>query len=234
MPRQITRCLLVEDLDSDALLVVTHLEKAFGDRIAIVRAGCLEQACAALLETIQPFDVILLDLTLPDSSGVETLAAVQPYAAETPVVVLSGETGAQHVVRLQGAAEFVAKGDFQGVVSVLIATVQRSRQGRLDAAAVSERLSAMAAGIAEIRSGEASRTEKLDAVAEVVHGVRADLAVVGETIDGRDGVEQRLQGLELWRQEVGTVCQWVLRCCVGAAAAGACARLFGGGAADVP
>ncbi|ADD05613.1 receiver box response regulator [Natrialba magadii ATCC 43099] len=61
--------------------------------------------------TTPPFDLILLDLNLPDSSGLDTLTSVLGYTDEIPVVVLTAmddtELGQQAVER--GAQDFLMK-----------------------------------------------------------------------------------------------------------------------------
>ncbi len=59
-------------------------------------------------------DVVLLDLDLPDSFGLETFLSVHNHAPEVPVVVLTGlddETVAVNAVR-KGAQDYLVKGDF--------------------------------------------------------------------------------------------------------------------------
>ncbi len=61
-------------------------------------------------------DVVVLDLDLPDSFGLETFLALHRRAPEIPVLVLTGlddETVAVGAVR-QGAQDYLVKGDFGG------------------------------------------------------------------------------------------------------------------------
>ena len=63
----------------------------------VSEAGTLAQAKAATTASMP--DVILLDLTLPDGSGLDLLAALAPRTAERPVIVaLTGHDEA-HVVQ---------------------------------------------------------------------------------------------------------------------------------------
>jgi PAS domain S-box-containing protein len=91
MHEQRFRILLVEDNPGDAFLVKTLLEET-GEPFDIEHCSDLSSA-QKLLNAEQPnssFDVVLLDLTLPDSSGVETIRRVRECAARVPVVVLTG------------------------------------------------------------------------------------------------------------------------------------------------
>lgn len=62
-----------------------------------------------------PVDLTLLDLTLPDSSGLGTLKSVLSVSAETPIVVLSGNEDADVAARAvrHGAVDFLVKGTFE-------------------------------------------------------------------------------------------------------------------------
>ena len=68
--------------------------------------------CEALIAIgKQQFDVILLDLGMPDLNGNEVLRFVADRAAETPVIVVSGDSTIDAAIRALrgGAADFVRK-----------------------------------------------------------------------------------------------------------------------------
>lgn len=85
------RVLLVEDDDAFADLLALALRSG-GDPVEIQAVGHL----AGSLEYIRGGapDAVLLDLNLPDSSGLATLRAVLAAAPQVPVVVLTGVAGA--------------------------------------------------------------------------------------------------------------------------------------------
>jgi len=63
-------------------------------------------------------DIILLDLFLPDSRGIETVEAMTSKAANIPIVVLTGlsdEDAAVQAIRL-GAQDFIRKGQIDAEV----------------------------------------------------------------------------------------------------------------------
>ena len=67
-------------------------------------------------------DIIVLDLGLPDSSGLDGLLRLRRRAPATPVIVLSGLNGPEHRIQALrcGAAAFVAKdGDAFAILSAL-------------------------------------------------------------------------------------------------------------------
>lgn len=87
MPEQPLQILLVEDNPGDAELVRQMLLEAELPFV-LCRAASLVQGLDLVIEK-QP-DVILLDLSLPDSSGLETFKAVHAHASGVPIVVLTG------------------------------------------------------------------------------------------------------------------------------------------------
>lgn len=91
MPEQRFRILLVEDNPGDAFLVRTLLEET-GEPFDIEHRSDLSSAMAVLNGTDADaiFDVVLLDLTLPDSSGVTTISRIRSCTNTAPVVVLTG------------------------------------------------------------------------------------------------------------------------------------------------
>ena len=91
MAEQRFRILLVEDNPGDAFLVRTLLEET-GEPFDIEHRSDLASAMAVLNGDgpDAQFDVVLLDLTLPDSSGVTTISKVRSCANTAPVVVLTG------------------------------------------------------------------------------------------------------------------------------------------------
>jgi len=108
------RVILVEDNAADVRLVRALLDEVGSDDLELVEAGLVSQA-EHLLQT-EPFDAILLDLTLPDSCGLESLSRVQRIAPHVPVVVLSGLTDealALEAVR-NGAQDYLLKGGCDG------------------------------------------------------------------------------------------------------------------------
>ena len=82
------------------------------------------------LARIYEYDAVLLDLTLPDMSGLETLRSLRASRIDTPVLVLSGTTeGKTKVAALTaGADDYVTKPcHHDELVARLHALVRRSR-----------------------------------------------------------------------------------------------------------
>jgi signal transduction histidine kinase len=101
--------LLVEDSPSDARLLEAYLEEGMLGVGSIERESTLEGALARLSRG--RVDAILLDLGLPDSSGLDTIRQVVTTNPEVPVIIVSGlsdESLAEQAVAL-GAQDYVLK-----------------------------------------------------------------------------------------------------------------------------
>src|SRR5436190_21952322 len=101
------KILLVEDNPADARLFELYFAERAGMAGQIQCVQTLAAALEALSAATTPFDVVLLDLTLPDSESLDTLRSVRERFPALPIVVLSGlsdETIAVKAVR-QGAQD---------------------------------------------------------------------------------------------------------------------------------
>ncbi|MBU1086756.1 MAG: response regulator [Candidatus Omnitrophica bacterium] len=119
--------LLVEDNPEVASLMCAMLKKAKSVRFDVTTADTLESGLN-LLRT-QDFDGILLDLTLPDSNGLETVRSVHAQAANIPIIVLTGvddEHIATNAVR-EGAQDYIVKGsaDINGLIRSVLYAIER-------------------------------------------------------------------------------------------------------------
>ena len=105
---RIPRVLLLEDSHGDAVLAQRALEAAAA-RFELTIARSLREGIDRLA---QGFDAILLDLTLPDCVGPETVARMRAAAGELPIVVLSGADEGEVADRCfrAGASAYQEKG----------------------------------------------------------------------------------------------------------------------------
>jgi PAS domain S-box-containing protein len=106
--------LLVEDSLSDAALLQESLSTAGPSQFEFTHVESLTEGVARLAE--RRFDVLLLDLSLPDSVGRETIVRARAAAPELPIVVLTGAAGEAiglEAVR-QGIQDYLRKGQIDG------------------------------------------------------------------------------------------------------------------------
>jgi DNA-binding NtrC family response regulator len=110
------RILLVEDNRGDALLAETMLDDRYPGQYATTVAVTLGAARSVLDQQI--FDAVLLDLSLPDSHGPETIGQLASSAPDLPIIVITGaadERIAMEAVRL-GAQDYLVKGQADGAM----------------------------------------------------------------------------------------------------------------------
>ncbi len=106
--------LLVEDDPADADFLAASLRRQRASDIQIVNVATLAEAVSQL--QLDKFDVVLLDLHLPDGSGLQCLDAIQAVDNEIPVVVLSGQDDEEFAVSVlnKGAQDYLVKWEGQG------------------------------------------------------------------------------------------------------------------------
>lgn len=102
--------LLVEDKPADVRLIQEYLSRPHRGEFAMQVATRLRVAHIRLQQG--GFDLILLDLELPDSSGLETLERVQAYAPDVPIIVFTDKDDeAQSIQAVHaGAQDYLVKG----------------------------------------------------------------------------------------------------------------------------
>jgi serine phosphatase RsbU (regulator of sigma subunit) len=104
--------LLVEDDEGDARLVEDELSEVL-PRARIVRSRMLQEALSELGPAI---DCVLLDLGLPDASGLDAVARLRARMPAIPLIVLTGLADeAAGVAAVQaGAQDYLIKGNVDG------------------------------------------------------------------------------------------------------------------------
>jgi len=106
------RVLLVEDEAGDAHLVKIDLQKAQGEAFTVTWVESLSTIPPCLQAAA--FDVLLLDLSLPDSDGLATVHKARFLVGDIPIIVLTGRCDSDFSLKAleAGAADYVMKGNF--------------------------------------------------------------------------------------------------------------------------
>jgi signal transduction histidine kinase len=179
--------LLVEDNLGDARLLYEGLEEALPGQFELSHVRRLDEALEYLWK--ETCHVVLLDLGLPDSHGIDTLVLTRAQAPGVPIVVLTGfqdESLGDQALK-EGAQDYLVKGQ---VDSKLLARCMRYAIQRK---AVAEALIGQEVALA--KAGELRRSrQRLIAAHE---RVRQDIAA---QLD--DGVQKRLLALKGRLQEL--------------------------------
>ncbi len=123
------RVLLIEDEPGDARLVQFALRS--------FRNACFDvawvQTLASAVSRIgaERFDIVLLDLTLPDSTGIDTLEHIRHTQNPPPIIVLTGQSDTEFGLSTlkAGAADYLVKGDFgyDGLARTIFYTLHRAK-----------------------------------------------------------------------------------------------------------
>lgn len=107
------KILLIEDNLGDAYLIEEYLEEFATFSYEMNHVGTLNEAFSVLNK--QLFDVILLDLELPDSYGIDTFLSIHNKGLEIPIIILTGLNDEKVGVFAlkEGAYEFLVKGQME-------------------------------------------------------------------------------------------------------------------------
>lgn len=109
------RILIVEDNEGDFFLVHEYLHESFSD-IEIKHNTLLKDAIESLQNA--NFDIILLDLSLPDSNGIDSIVDMLKLAKDIPVIVLTGFGDLQFAIDSLklGVQDYLLKDDVNPLV----------------------------------------------------------------------------------------------------------------------
>ncbi|WP_417449225.1 ATP-binding protein [Kordiimonas sp.] len=124
--------LIIDDNPADRKLIEHYVKKAFRGAASASSAATLEEGLMAL-EGFH-FDVLFLDLGLPESTGPRTVSEVAAAFPDVPIIVVTGQSDlcvVQDVIK-RGAQEFLCKNNLNedGVSAAVHHAVERHRMYR--------------------------------------------------------------------------------------------------------
>jgi two-component system, NtrC family, sensor kinase len=174
--------LILEDDPAFAEVLGKLLPEAVHQPVRLQHVTEVKEALNALRR--ERFDVILLDLNVPDSTGGATLSQVLPHAGGTPVVVIASivdEALAIHAVR-EGAQDFVVKAevDRRMLGRVIRYAIERKRAVEV----LHHTLADLKKAHEELKAAQlqAIQSEKLEAVSTFAAGVAHEVKNPLQTI----------------------------------------------------
>lgn len=109
-PGKTLRILHVEDNPADTI----YIRELLGDkemcRYSVESVALLAEGLEILADAT--VDIVLLDLSLPDSMGIDTFLAVKEAASNIPVIIMTGLTDEDLAVKAvqEGAQDYLVKG----------------------------------------------------------------------------------------------------------------------------
>jgi signal transduction histidine kinase len=127
--RQSFEALIIDDNPADQKLIEIHLKKAFSGNASVSSAATLDEGLQAL--EFFHFDVVFLDLGLPESTGPCTVTEVANKFPHVPIVVITGQDDlivVQEAIR-RGAQEFLSKNNLNsgGISAAVHHAIERHK-----------------------------------------------------------------------------------------------------------
>lgn len=123
------RILLVEDNPDDAEFLQACIGRSRDRLVDITRVDRISEAKATLSK--KRFDVVLLDLHLPDAAGSECVEQILQAAPKIPIVVLSGQADEDYAVEIlnRGVQDYLVKweGDGRIILRAIRYAIERKR-----------------------------------------------------------------------------------------------------------
>jgi len=171
------RVLLIDDDLADRQLACLALDKADVGMFKVDIATCLTDAETRLCS--DEYDVLLLDLGLPESCGMETLVNVREINASIPIVVLTDLSDEQTALDClhQGAQDYLLKSH------LALETLSRSVRYAIQRQQLHEQLSSTNALLEQRNAELASLCETAQRfVDNVSHEFRTPLTVITEYV----------------------------------------------------
>ncbi len=116
--------LVVEDDVADYKTIVRYLSKTEGLDFRTERAVQLADGLERLAD--DGIDIVLLDINLPDSRGLETFQKLHDQVPQVPVIVLTGHPDESIAIQAakKGAQDYLVKGEFDG--NLLVRSIRYS------------------------------------------------------------------------------------------------------------
>jgi two-component system, cell cycle sensor histidine kinase and response regulator CckA len=132
------KILLVEDNPGDVLLLQETLSDITHFELELAHVDRLAKALDRLQS--ETFDVVLLDLLLPDSEGLETFIQIYDWVPLTPIVVLTGMADETLALRAMqaGAQDYLVKGHMSGS-ELLMRSIRYAIERKRNEAALHQR-----------------------------------------------------------------------------------------------
>jgi diguanylate cyclase (GGDEF)-like protein len=123
------RILLVENDSTDARRVQECVSHAAPDTFSFIVAGCLTEVPGVV--AAHPPDLVLLNLNLPDSSGLDSVSKMQALLPDVPIVVITGIDDEKLAIRVihEGAQDYLEKAMISnpGLPRMLLYAIERHR-----------------------------------------------------------------------------------------------------------
>ncbi len=124
------RILVIEDNPGDFLLIEDYLDEHILS-VQIVSAKTFKEATVILEQQVSVFDIILLDLSLPDKSSEGLLKEIIKISKCAPIIVLTGFSELDFAIKSLslGLADYLVKEDLSSIIlyKSIVYNIERNR-----------------------------------------------------------------------------------------------------------
>ena len=116
MEDKLIKILIIEDNPEDFRLIEEMLKEVKSPLFELHHSKRLSDGMRCLVR--KDFDILLLDLSLPDSVGLDTFFSVYEQAPEIPIVILSGFSDEETAIKAvsEGAQDYLVKGQVNSLL----------------------------------------------------------------------------------------------------------------------
>ena len=129
MNQEKLKILTVEDNPADFRLLQEYLKDGFSSNFVLAHAKTIKEAL--IVSSAEKFDIILSDMGLPDSTGLDSLEKLYIHNPSVPIIVLTGfddeETGIRALKK--NAQDYLVKGEINP--NILVKSIRYSIQRKL-------------------------------------------------------------------------------------------------------
>ena len=127
MKKETIKILLVEDNPADTISILEMLNEVHDVDYEVVQATRLDEGLKIIVK--DHFDVMLLDLCLPDSVGMDTFNIMNYNAPDLPIIVLTGLKEDIFAVSTvgRGAQDYLVKGEINS--KLLAKSIKKAIEG---------------------------------------------------------------------------------------------------------
>ncbi|MFP9100693.1 sigma-54-dependent transcriptional regulator [Flavobacterium sp. RHBU_24] len=184
------KILVVDDDTAFCVMLKTFLQKK-GYEVTNAFSG--EQAMAALLA--QPFDVMLTDIRLPDSDGLQLLKYVREKAIKARVILMTGYTDIKTAVNAMklGAFDYVGKPINPDEILHIIGLALSSKENALDQPAEKKEKKVAKPAVAKgYVKGVSANSAQLQEHIQLVAPTNMSVLIIGDSGTGKEHIAKSI------------------------------------------
>lgn len=192
--------LLVEDSPTEALLIQASLDDGGDMNFEVNHVDHLAAAESAL--KLQCYDIVILDLTLPDSSGIDTFVKLHEHFPAIPVVILTANSSRDIGIKSVqlGAQDYILKEQIENMQLPL--SLRYAIERKKAAEAIKQAHDQMEAAYRELQQAQAQlvQNEKLASIGQlaagVAHEMNTPLGYIASNLETLQGYITKLQAMQ--------------------------------------